>query len=387
MKKSKKLSLCSIGVATLTLGSILNSHAQGLQAETLQKLNLRTGPSTNNSILLTIEKGSTIEVLENSDIWAIVKYNGTVGYVSSQYIKEQLPVIKPSPEENNNNTETILMECNVDSLNVRKGPSTSESILGKIDKTDRVYVVYQTNNRWSRIKYNNGYGYINSQYLIEVNTNSNESSQTSTTMLSNANSLNIRKGPSTSQGIVGHFNKGDKVSVVEKLNNNWSKIRFNNQYAYVSTQYLINPNSNNNSSSNETSDALTTMVCNATSLNVRKGPSTSQSVVGHLSKGDKVTVVEKLNNNWSKIRFNNQFGYVSGQYLSAISSTPVSNNFMKCDTHMLNVRKGPSSSESIVGNLRNSDKVEIVYHLNSGWTRIKFNNQFAYVSTAYLANI
>ncbi|MDK2563765.1 SH3 domain-containing protein [Romboutsia sedimentorum] len=317
MKKLKKLSLCSIGAATLTLGSILNSHAQVLQAETLQNLNLRTGPSTNNSIILTIAKGSTIEVLENSDIWAIVKYNGTVGYVSSQYIKEQLSVIKPPSEENNNNnTETILMECNVNSLNVRKGPSTSESILGKIDKTDRVYVVYQTNNGWSRIKYNSGYGYVSSQYLIKVNTNSN-----------------------------------------------------------------------NNSSSNEVSDALTTMVCNTTSLNIRKGPSTSESVIGHLNKSAKVTVVEKLNNNWSKIRFNNQFGYVSSQYLSAIVSTPVANNFMKCDTYMLNVRKGPSSSENIVGNLRNGDKVEIVYHLNSGWTRIKFNNQFAYVSTTYLANI
>lgn len=311
MKKLKKLSLCSIGAATLTLGSILNSHAQGLQAETLQNLNLRTGPSTNNSIILTIAKGSTIEVLENSDIWTIVKYNGTVGYVSSQYIKEQLSVIKPASEENNNNnnTEVMLMECNVDSLNVRKGPSTSESILGKIDKTDRVYVVYQTNNGWSRIKYNNGYGYVSSQYLIKVNTNSNESSQT------------------------------------------------------------------------------TTMLCNTNTLNIRKGPSTSESVIGHLNKSAKVTVVEKLNNNWSKIRFNNQFGYVSSQYLSAIVSTSVANNFMKCDTYMLNVRKGPSASENIVGNLRNGDKVEIVYHLNSGWTRIKFNNQFAYVSTTYLANI
>jgi uncharacterized protein YgiM (DUF1202 family) len=385
MKKSKKLSLCSIGVATLTLGSILNSHAQGLQAETLQNLNLRTGPSTNNSIILTIAKGSTIEVLENSDIWSIVKYNGTVGYVSSQYIKEQLPVTKPSSQENNN-TETILMECNVSSLNVRKGPSTSESILGKIDKTDRVYVVYQTNNGWSRIKYTNGYGYVSSQYLIKINTNPNESTQTKT-MICNTTSLNIRKGPSTSEGVVGHFNKGDKVSVVEKLNNNWYKIRFNNQFAYVSSQYLTNNTSNDNSSSSEVSDELTTMICNTTSLNIRKGASTSQSIVGHLNKGDKVTVVEKLNNNWSKIRFNNQFAYVSSQYLSATSSTPVTNNFMKCNTSMLNVRKGPASSESIIGNLRNGDKVEIVYHLNSGWTRIKFNNQFAYVSTTYLANL
>lgn len=311
MKNSKKLSLFSVGATALTLGNILPSYAQTLQAETIQNLNLRTGPSTNHSIILTITKGSTIEVLDNSNLWATIKYKSTIGYVSSQYIKEIQPNNKPSHEEDTSEKAIILMECSVDNLNIRKGPSTYESILGKLSKTDRVYVVYQTNNGWSRIKYRGGYGYINSQYLIKVNSNSNTA-----------------------------------------------------------------PN------------IESTMQCNTSSLNIRKGPSISEKIVAQLRYGDKVIVVSKLNNNWSKIKFNDGFAYVRSQHLSdTVSMTDTSAIFMKCNTDTLNVRSNPSTSEKLVGKLRKEDKVEVVYHLNSGWSRIKFSNQYAYVNTTYLSSL
>ena len=311
MKNFKKLSLFSVGATALTLGNIFPSYAQTLQAETMQNLNLRTGPSTNHSIILTIEKGSTIEVLDNSDIWATVKYKSTIGYVSSQYIKEIQPNNTPSHEEDTNENTTILMECSADNLTIRKGPSTCESILGKLSKTDRVYVVYQTNNGWSRIKYRSGYGYVSSQYLTKCNSNSDT-----------------------------------------------------------------------------TSDIEATMQCNTSSLNIRKGPSISEKIVAQLKYGDKVSVVSKLNNNWCKIKFNDGFAYVRSQYLSDIVSMPdATANFMKCNADALNVRSNPSTSEKLVGKLRKEDKVEIVYHLNSGWSRIKFNNQYAYVNTTYLSSL
>lgn len=307
MKNLKKLSLCSIGATALTLGSILPSYAQTLQAETLQHLNLRTGPSTNYPIILTIKRGSMVEVLENSNTWAIVKYNSTVGYVSSQYIQEISSTNKPSNDENNNST-TTLMECNVDILNVRTGPSTSESILGKISKTDRVYVVYQTGNGWSRIKYSNGYGYVSSQYLINIKQSSNPTPDKSTTMQCNASSLNIRKGPSASEKIVGQFKYADKIRVIANLSNGWSKISFDGGYAYVSSQYL--------SSVVLAPDAHNFMKCNTAILNVRNNPSTFENIVGRLQKGDIVEVLYHLNSGWSRIKFNNQYAYVSTTYLS-----------------------------------------------------------------------
>lgn len=305
MKNIRKLSISSLGAVALTLTSILPTNAQTLQAKTLQNLNLRTGPGTNYSIISTIKKGMVVEIMENTNAWSLVKYNGTVGYVSSNYLKE-ISSNGPSSSEQNSSSDSLdLMECNINYLNVRKGPSTSESILGKLDKSDRVYVVYQTSNGWTRIKYASGYGYVSSKYLIKID----ENSQTNDNLIMQCkvNSLNIRKGPSPSEPIVGGLKSGDKVNVVMNLNNGWSKIKFNGEYAYVNTAYL--------SKSVDTPKDPAFMKCNTNILNIRNGPSTSEKIIGKLKIGEKVEVVYHLNSGWARIKINNSYGYVNSLYL------------------------------------------------------------------------
>ena len=53
----------------------------------------------------------------------------------------------------------------------------------------------------------------------------------------NANSLNVRKGPSTSFDIIGTLNGGDEVKIVGK-SNDWYKIEYNGVYGYVSGSYI-----------------------------------------------------------------------------------------------------------------------------------------------------
>lgn len=53
----------------------------------------------------------------------------------------------------------------------------------------------------------------------------------------NASDVNIRKGPSTSSSILGKTKKGNKYEVISN-SNGWSKIKYNNSYAYISSQFL-----------------------------------------------------------------------------------------------------------------------------------------------------
>ena len=55
-------------------------------------------------------------------------------------------------------------------LNVRKGPSTKYSKLGKLSKGATVKIVSTTSNGWYKIKYKNKYGYVLSKY-VRLNTN------------------------------------------------------------------------------------------------------------------------------------------------------------------------------------------------------------------------
>ena len=52
----------------------------------------------------------------------------------------------------------------------------------------------------------------------------------------------------------------------------------------------------------------------ADSLNVRKGPGTSYSILGTLSKNDEVEVI-KFNENWGRIEFGGKEGWISASYL------------------------------------------------------------------------
>lgn len=53
-------------------------------------------------------------------------------------------------------------------------------------------------------------------------------------------------------------------------------------------------------------------------VNVRSGPGTSYTVLGYLSRGEKVTITGTVSNGWTQIQLpGNRLGYVSSAYLSA----------------------------------------------------------------------
>lgn len=64
---------------------------------TTANLNLRTGPSTGYSIILTIPRGSQVEVLSSAGGWAKVNYSGRTGYVSEAYLSSTPPGTSGTP--------------------------------------------------------------------------------------------------------------------------------------------------------------------------------------------------------------------------------------------------------------------------------------------------
>ncbi|WP_148550128.1 N-acetylmuramoyl-L-alanine amidase [Paraclostridium bifermentans] len=132
-----------------------------------------------------------------------------------------------------------------------------------------------------------------------------------------------------------------------------------------------------------------TGVVTATSLNVRSGYGTSYGVIGSISNGAKVEIVESKDG-WYKIKYNGGYGYVSGDYIKVDeSTTPPTNpgetvkNTGVVTATSLNVRSGYGSSYSKIGTLSNGAKVEIV-ESKDGWYKIKYNGGYGYVSGDYI---
>ncbi|MCC3670063.1 MULTISPECIES: SH3 domain-containing protein [Terrisporobacter] len=127
-----------------------------------------------------------------------------------------------------------------------------------------------------------------------------------------ANVLNVRSGASTSYSVVGKVSKGEKVEILSS-NDGWYKIEYdNNQTGWSCDDYI-------------TKNTVTGTVT-ANVLNVRSGASTSYSIVGKLSKGEKVEILLS-NNGWHKIQYSqDNTGWVCDDYVSTSSASSSSNS-------------------------------------------------------------
>ncbi|MEZ7893500.1 MAG: SH3 domain-containing protein [Candidatus Wallbacteria bacterium] len=119
------------------------------------------------------------------------------------------------------------------------------------------------------------------------------------------------------------------------------------------------------------------------SLNVRSGPGTNYPIIGGLSSGDNVTIIENVNG-WYKIKYNGGTAYVSDNYISigSKSSDSDSNEDGTVTAQpRLNVRSGPWGS--VIGKLDHCASVNIIGK-SGDWYKIKYNGKTAYVHSDYI---
>ena len=123
---------------------------------TTDKVNLRSAPSTDAEVLLLVRAGSEVRLLSSRDDgWCKVSVNGTVGYMSLDYLTLSGIV-------NSQNTLTAVVTAS--RLNVRASASTSGKQLGLALRGDTFTVTAMTGD-WLAIVYNGKTAYIASQYV------------------------------------------------------------------------------------------------------------------------------------------------------------------------------------------------------------------------------
>lgn len=188
-------------------------------------VNVRSGPGTGYSKLGQLAKGQTVEKLGASGNWTKISYNGKNAYVSTQYLKDVLSSETAS-------ASYVQATANV---NVRSGPGTGYTKLGQLSKGQTVEKL-GTSGSWTNISYNGKTAYVSTQYLKAVSSSSSGSTTAATYAEATAN-VNVRSGPGTGYSKLGQLYKG---TIVPKLgtSGSWTKIIYNSQTAYVSSQYL-----------------------------------------------------------------------------------------------------------------------------------------------------
>ena len=168
MKTIKKLVVMVLVLAmTLSMFAITASAAgtiaYGAATVTASALNIRSGPGTTYSILGMVRKNNRVVILERtSEDWYKINYQGTEGYVSTDYLNNILKA------ENFNATGRVSGNA----CRMRSRPNTSSSILGTYNAGTKMNVI-GINNGWYKVQYNGKTGYMRSDLMTIVGNTTN----------------------------------------------------------------------------------------------------------------------------------------------------------------------------------------------------------------------
>jgi uncharacterized protein YgiM (DUF1202 family) len=119
---------------------------------TTANLRLRTGPSTSAETIQTIPEGRTVQVVSTgSNGWHKVSYNGTTGYMYSEFLTNAIP------------SEFVT----TGNVRMRTGPSLDSNIIQTIPTGNNVQVLGSRNNDWFAVQFNGTSGYMFAEFLFD----------------------------------------------------------------------------------------------------------------------------------------------------------------------------------------------------------------------------
>ncbi len=312
--------------------------------------------------------GTRVTALDSSTagvtLYAQYSSNGSSGWVSG------------SDLEGSDGTNTVIAEGTVKCtsyVNVRKGPGTNYTILARATAGTKAEI-YQTKwvgaSQWGRMSN----GWICMDY-VTLNSDSNTGSSEKTSGTVTGSNVNVRSGAGTGYGIVGRKNSGETVTVYERKTSgglNWGRIGDGQwiclAYVRLESSGTETPQPGSESNSSVSGDGTTAVqntgtVKTTTGLNVRSGPGTGYARIKTLSPGTAVSIYEYRTVDgvkWGRIQTSQ---WVCMTYVSLSAQASGEENWTGTGTVIsstnLNVRSGPGTNYTRVGQLTPGTKIEI----------------------------
>ena len=139
--------------------------------------------------------------------------------------------------------------------------------------------------------------------------------------------VNIRSSDSETADKLGKAAIGDEFKLLEKIGNGWSKIEYEGGEAYIKSEFLEDIETevvdNGNEAENEEPEEDTetaTVETNGTvtvieNVRIRSSASENSEKLGTAYAGEKLELVMKQADGWTKIKYNGRTAYVKSDYV------------------------------------------------------------------------
>ena len=355
-------------------------------ATVTSQLNIRSSPSTEATVVGTLDAGDKVEISRREEVtgidWAYI-ISPEAGWIVMDYVEMDIPSQMPTggdtstPAGNNTATEptasgsdtmNVKGVVTVNNLNIRSEGSQDGKVQGSYNKGD-VVTILETKNGWGRTNK----GWIKMEYVntsgtstdTTTNTNTNTSTGNNTTGNGSTNvqfrgivtakQLNIRANASKDSESVGSYAYGARVEILEK-NGDWGRT----SKGWISLNYVYQDGTTGSNTAKGTITA-------GGGLNIRSGPGKGYDSVGTYAEGDTVSVLEQFTYDGVTWGCTNK-GWISMAYVNTGSTGSSSSDSSASDDQKatvttesgLRVRSGAGTNYDVVGSLKYGTKVTIL---------------------------
>ena len=184
--------------------------------------------------------------------------------------------------------------------------------------------------------------------------------------------LNVRAQNNVSAAVLGGIAAGGTITQTGYTSDGWIQIDYQGTTAYVSADYVSEKKPVIVKSMSGTMYATTEVY-------VRNAAGTDGAILGSLSTGNTVSVSGYTNNNWIRITYNGQTGYVSSDYLSWNAPVTAMGGTMYVTNVQANVRAYYSTDANVLGTLGYGDDVTVTGYTPNNWIRISYKGYTGYV--------
>lgn len=330
----------------------------------------------------------------------------------SSETQPQAPETEPTVYKENMATVTSQM-------NARSAPSMDANIVHTFEAGDRVEILLQETVigiNWARVSISEDstpLGWVVMDYVVMDNPTSAPAgsdtpdttdpvtappaeSNTNTTNIKGVitgNGVNIRsEGNTTSSKILGSYNKGDVITILEtkdgwgRTDKGWVKMDYVNTSASTTNNTTTNNTTTNNTTTNTTvsgGNGNTTVIAKgivtAQQLNIRSSATQDSDRLGSLNYGDRVEILEK-SGNWGRT----SKGWISLNYVyqDGATGTNTAKGTVNASGGLI-IRSGPGTGYDKIGAYADGDSVSILEQFTYGGVKWGCTSK-GWISMAYV---
>ena len=365
-------------------------------------LNFRTGPGFDYDVQSSLGEGTVLCVLGTDGEWVKVQCGGMVGYVSVDFLT--MHSAYPGTISSDTSAMVSLGDENL-SISLLSAPSMTATAIMDITHGTQVTVLHNDGS-WCRVKVAGVEGYLLTTQLdfdaTGVTPTEAPGTQGETAIVnSDANTLNLREGPSTNTTVKAQIPKGTTIIVTER-GDTWCAVSWGDLSGYVMTKYLLFPNDPTEEPTDSPSPTVTSdpgtepeitaapeeykawVMGTVNYVNLRVSPSTEAEVITRIPSGDEVSVIEVLGT-FTHVRHGVGTGYVLSKHLTYTKPMEsIGVMYVNTDVDPLALRDEPDMYDTtVLVYIPRGEKVMLYGH-EGDWSHVQWGDYVGYCATAYL---